>query len=372
MVNKTEAGLAGVVAGQSAIATVGQAGQGLNYRGYAIEDLAQATFEEVAYLLLHGKLPNQSELANYMDVLITQRRIPEPIKTLLKQIPSTAHPMDVMRTACSMLGTLEPEINFSQQGAVADRLLAVFPGILCYWYAYHFQGKEISEETQESTLGGHFLTLLHGHPPSALARDVMNVSLILYAEHEFNASTFVARVTASTLSDLYSCITAAIGTLRGPLHGGANEEAMYLIEKCPNPEAAEQYIMTLLSEKKKIMGFGHRVYRHSDPRSDVIKTWAYKLAQNHLDKDLYAISERIEAVMRREKNLFPNLDFYSAAAYHFCGIPVSLFTPIFVMSRVTGWAAHVFEQRADNRLIRPASEYIGPDPRSFVPLNARD
>ncbi|ASQ45866.1 bifunctional 2-methylcitrate synthase/citrate synthase [Legionella clemsonensis] len=372
MVNKSGAGLAGVVAGQSAIATVGQEGKGLNYRGYSIDDLAaHATFEEVAYLLHYGQLPTRSELASYTKKLIDLRHIPDALKTVLKLIPKNTHPMDVLRTGCSLLGTLEPENDFSQQYNIADRLLALFPGMMCYWYAYHFLNKEISGESEEQTIGGHFLALLHGRKPSKLEADMMNVSLILYAEHEFNASTFAARVTAATLSDFYSAITTAIGTLRGPLHGGANEAAMELIARFKSPDEAESELMTMLERKEKIMGFGHRVYRDCDPRSDIIKAWSHKLAEAKNEMLLYNVSERIEAVMRREKKLFPNLDFYSASAYHFCDIPTSLFTPIFVMSRTTGWSAHIFEQRADNRLIRPTSEYTGPESRKFIAIDAR-
>lgn len=371
MVNKS-AGLAGVVAGESAIATVGQEGKGLNYRGYSIDDLAaHSTFEEVAYLLHYGQLPTTNELATYITKLVGLRQLPPILKKVLKLIPKHTHPMDVLRTACSMLGTLEPEVNFDQQYDIADRLLALFPGILCYWYAYHFKGKEISGLSDEKTVGGHFLAMLHGKAPSKLHRDMMNVSLILYAEHEFNASTFAARVTAATLADFYSAITSAIGTLRGPLHGGANEAAMELIERFSSPDEAEQQLLVMLANKAKIMGFGHRVYTVSDPRSDIIKPWSKKLAEAHDDLLLYKISERIEEVMRREKKLFPNLDFYSASAYHYCGIPTPLFTPIFVISRISGWSAHVFEQRADNRLIRPTSEYTGPESRPYIAINSR-
>lgn len=372
MVNKAAAGLAGVVAGQSAIATVGQEGEGLNYRGYSIDDLAEyATFEEVAYLLHYGHLPTRSALDSYSDKLISLRHLPSALKTVLKLIPKNTHPMDVLRTGCSMLGTLEPEETFSQQYNIADRLFALFPGMMCYWYAYHFQGREISGETDEATQGGHILTLLHDRKPSELERHMMNVSLILYAEHEFNASTFAARVTAATLADFYSAVTTAIGTLRGPLHGGANEAAMELLETFKSPDEAEHTLMDMLAKKEKIMGFGHRVYKNCDPRSDIIKAWSRKLAEAKHDMLLFQVSERVEAVMRREKKLFPNLDFYSASAYHYCGIPTHLFTPVFVMSRVTGWSAHIFEQRADNRLIRPSSEYTGPDPRKFIPIEAR-
>lgn len=371
MTNKS-GGLAGIVAGQSAIATVGQAGKGLNYRGYSIDDLAEkASFEEVAYLLMYGQLPTQKELDQYTNKLVELRIMPEALKAILRSIPKDTHPMDVLRTGCSFLGNIEPEHNFSEQYEIADRLLALFPGMMCYWYAYHFQNREISGFSDERTLGGHFLEMLHARKPSALEVDMMNVSLILYAEHEFNASTFAARVTAATLSDFYSAITSAIGTLRGPLHGGANEAAMELIEQFTNPDEAEVKLKEMLANKAKIMGFGHRVYTTCDPRSDIIKQWSYKLGQAKNDLNLYYISERIEEVMWSEKKLFPNLDFYSASAYHYCDIPTPLFTPIFVMSRITGWSAHVFEQRADNKLIRPTSEYIGPSPRNFPAIETR-
>ncbi len=365
-------GLAGIVAGESAIATVGLKGQGLNYRGYSIDDLAEhASFEEVAYLLLYGKLPTQKELDAYTKKLVGLRALPDALKTVLKMIPKNTHPMDVLRTGCSFLGTIEPENDFSEEHQIADRLLALFPGMMCYWYAYHFQNKDISGLTEEPTTGGHFLTLLHGHKPTKLEADMMNVSLILYAEHEFNASTFAARVTAATLADFYSTIVSAIGALRGPLHGGANEAAMGLIERFKTPDEAEAELKKMLQNKAKIMGFGHRVYTTHDPRSDVIKKWSFRLGEAKNDLQLYNISERIEEVMWSEKKLFPNLDFYSASAYHYCGIPTFLFTPIFVMSRITGWAAHVFEQRANNKLIRPMSEYTGPDPRPFSAIETR-
>jgi len=371
MPNNT-AGLEGVIAGESAIATVGKEGVGLTYRGYSIEELAaKSSFEEVAFLLIYGYLPTSSELAAYINKLTHLRELPESLKKVLKLIPKNTHPMDVLRTGCSMLGTIEPESNFKDQYNIADRLLAIFPGMLCYWYAYHFNGKEITGESDENTVGGHFLTLLHGKEPKKIDRDMMNVSLILYAEHEFNASTFSARVTAATLSDFYSAITSAIGTLRGPLHGGANEAAMELIERFTSPDDAEKQLMVMLQEKAKIMGFGHRVYKDCDPRSDIIKAWSLKLAKDQSNMLLYQISERVEEVMRREKKLFPNLDFYSASAYHYCNIPTSLFTPIFVISRITGWSAHVFEQRADNRLIRPTSIYTGPAARNYLPIDER-
>ncbi|PWY55269.1 2-methylcitrate synthase [Legionella qingyii] len=365
-------GLAGVVAGQSAICTVGLAGKGLNYRGYSIDDLAEyATFEEVAYLLFYGKLPTQKELDEYTKRLVSLKTLPDTLKTVLKLIPKNTHPMDVLRTACSFLGTIEPENNFSEQYDIADRLLALFPGIMCYWYAWHFHNKEISGLSDEQTIGAHFLALLHGHKPSKIEAQMMNVSLILYAEHEFNASTFAARVTAATLADFYSAITSAIGTLRGPLHGGANEAAMELIGRFNSPDQAETDLKKMLHDKALIMGFGHRVYTTSDPRSDIIKKWSFRLGEAKGDLLLYHISERIEEVMWNEKKLFPNLDFYSASAYHYCGIPTFLFTPIFVMSRITGWAAHVFEQRANNKLIRPTSEYTGPEPQKFPAIETR-
>jgi 2-methylcitrate synthase len=365
-------GLAGVIAGQSAIATVGLAGKGLNYRGYSIDDLAEyASFEEVAYLLHYGNLPTEKELNDYTKKLVGLRNLPDTLKTVLKLIPKNTHPMDVLRTGCSFLGNIEPELNFSQQYAIADRLLALFPGMMCYWYAYHFQNKEITGLSEEQTIGGHFLALLHGRKPTKLESDMMNASLILYAEHEFNASTFAARVTAATLSDFYSAITSAIGTLRGPLHGGANEAAMELIERFKSADEAETELKKMLANKDKIMGFGHRVYTTCDPRSDIIKKWSFKLGKEKGDLLLYNISERIEKVMWDEKKLFPNLDFYSASAFHYCGIPTPLFTPIFVMSRITGWSAHVFEQRGNNKLIRPTAEYIGPDSRPFPTIETR-
>lgn len=372
MVNNA-AGLDGVIAGKSAICTVGKAGKGLNYRGYSIDDLAaDASFEEVAYLLHYNRLPTRQELSSYIDRLMGFRSLPSSLKQVLKLIPQESHPMDVLRTACSFLGNIEPEINFSQQYDIADRLLALFPAIICYWYHWHFHNQEINEHTEETSIGGHFLRLLHNKTPDKHQMEMMNVSLILYAEHEFNASTFAARVTAATLSDFYSAITSAIGTLRGPLHGGANEAAMAMLEEFANPDDAEQKLMQKLTNKEKVMGFGHRVYTISDPRSDIIKEWSRQLAKTEENANLYNISERVEMVMRREKKLFPNLDFYSASAYHFAGIPTALFTPIFVMSRITGWSAHVIEQRADNRLIRPTSEYTGPEPMPFIAIEERN
>ncbi|SNR94281.1 bifunctional 2-methylcitrate synthase/citrate synthase [Pseudomonas segetis] len=366
------AGLRGQVAGQTALSTVGQEGAGLTYRGYDVRDLAASVgFEEVAYLLLYGELPNTEQLAAYTSKLKSLRDLPQALKEVLEQIPASAHPMDVMRTGASVLGTLEQELSFDQQQDTADRLLAIFPAIMCYWYRFSHDGVRIDCVTDEDSLGGHFLRLLHGKKPSELHVQVMNVSLILYAEHEFNASTFTARVCASTLSDLYSCVTAAVGTLRGPLHGGANEAAMEMIEKFSSAEDAKAGTLAMLERKDKIMGFGHAIYKDSDPRNEVIKAWSKKLADEVGDSVLYPVSEAIDKTMWEQKKLFPNADFYHASAYHFMGIPTKLFTPIFVCSRVTGWAAHVFEQRANNRIIRPSAEYIGVAQRPVPPLDQR-
>jgi 2-methylcitrate synthase len=372
MSEKKTGGLAGVVAGKTAICTVGKQGLGLTYRGYSIADLAEhASFEEVAYLLLYGQLPKAAELDAFVRRLISLREVPTALCQTLEAIPPTAHPMDVMRSACSMLGCLEPEKSFDEQQHIAERLLAVFPSALLYWHHFAQSGQRIATTTREKSIAGHFLQLLDGKAPSRTHERALDVGLILYAEHEFNASTFAARVAASTLSDFYSAITAGICTLRGPLHGGANEAAMELIERFQTPEQAQAGILEALARKEKIMGFGHRVYTVSDPRSDVIKAWAKRLADEAGDKRLYPISERIEKVMWDQKKLFPNLDFYSASAFRLLGIPTPLFTPIFVMSRTAGWAAHIFEQRADNRLIRPTAEYDGPEPRAFVRIADR-
>ena len=367
------AGLRGQSAGATALCTVGKTGSGLTYRGFDIKELAEkAKFEEVAYLLLKGKLPNQAELDHYIAKLKGLRGLPDALKTVLEQIPKDAHPMDVMRTGASMLGNLETEESFDEQQDVADRLLAVLPSIICYWYRFSHDGVRIDTETDDASVGGHFLHMLRGEPASELHARVMNVSLILYAEHEFNASTFTARVCASTLSDMHSCITGAIGSLRGSLHGGANEAAMAMIENWASPEEAEREMLGMLERKEKIMGFGHAIYRESDPRNAIIKEWSKKLAEDVGDTVLYPVSVRCEEVMWREKKLFCNADFFHASAYHFMDIPTKLFTPIFVMSRVTGWAAHVFEQRANNRIIRPSADYIGPEKNEWVPIEARD
>jgi len=366
------AGLRGQIAGKTALSTVGVSGSGLTYRGYDIQDLADnCEFEEVAHLILKGHLPTRAELLEYKSRLKSLRELPGALKEVLERIPKTAHPMDVMRTGCSVLGNLETEEDFKQQGAAADRLLAIFPSIICYWYRYSHDGVRIDENTDDESVGGHFLHMLRGEKPKALHAQTMNVSLILYAEHEFNASTFTARVCASTLSDMHSCITGAIGTLRGPLHGGANEAAMDMIEQFSDPDHAEQEMLGMLQRKEKIMGFGHAIYRESDPRNAIIKTWAQKLADDVGDSTLYPVSVRCEEVMWREKKLFCNADFFHASAYHFMDIPTKLFTPIFVMSRLTGWAAHVMEQRADNRIIRPSAEYTGAEPRKVEPIDQR-
>jgi len=366
------AGLRGQVAGKTALSTVGKEGSGLTYRGYDVKDLAETcVFEEVAHLILKGALPTQAELDAYRTTLKGLRGLPQALKDVLERIPADAHPMDVLRTGCSFLGNLETETDFAQQEAATDRLLAAFPSIICYWYRFSHDGVKVETETDDESIGGHFLHMLRGEKPNELHERVMNVSLILYAEHEFNASTFTARVCASTLSDLHSCVTAAIGSLRGPLHGGANEAAMDMIEGFTSADNAEEEMMGMLARKDKIMGFGHAIYADSDPRNAIIKEWSEKLGKDVGDTVLYPVSVRCEEVMWREKKLFCNADFFHASAYHFMGIPTKLFTPIFVMSRLTGWAAHVFEQRADNRIIRPSAEYTGPDMRAVPAITER-
>ena len=366
------AGLRGQVAGKTAISTVTTEDSGLAYFGYEVGDLAEhCEFEEVAWLLLHGELPGRAELDAYKAKLKSLRKLPDPLREVLERIPASAHPMDVMRTGVSFLGNLETETDFARQQDAADRLIATLPGMICYWYRFSHDGVRVDLDTGAESVGAHFLQLLHGEEPSDLHAQVMNVSLILYAEHEFNASTFTARVCASTLSDVHSCITGAIGSLRGPLHGGANEAAMDMIEQWSSPDAAERGILGMLERKEKIMGFGHAVYRESDPRNAIIKAWSGRLAEEVGDTVLYPVSVRCEEVMWREKKLFCNTDFFHASAYHFMGIPTRLFTPIFVMARITGWSAHIFEQRADNRIIRPAADYVGPDRRTVVPIDER-
>jgi 2-methylcitrate synthase len=368
----TAAGLAGVEVGETAISTVGKQGVGLTYRGYDIHDLANgACFEEVAFLLVHGHLPTEAELEAYRQVLVANQALAAPLRSGLELIPASSNPMDVLRTAVSLLGSLEPESSFEDSQKVADGLLGSLPSMLAYWWHYAHDGRRIEVETGEPSIAGHFLTLLGGAPPTAEHRHAIDVSLILYAEHGFNASAFAARVAASTLSDKYSAVVAAIATLKGPLHGGANEASMKLIESFATPEEAEAGVMERLARHDRVMGFGHRVYKTSDPRAVVVKELSADLSSAAPDGHLHTIAERIEAVMDRERGLFPNLDFYAATAYHFCGIPTPLFTPLFVMSRVSGWSAHVDEQRQDNKLIRPLARYVGPSLQALVPLEQR-
>ncbi|MEP0354985.1 2-methylcitrate synthase [Paraglaciecola sp.] len=366
------AGLRGQSAGETKLCTVGKSGSGLTYCGYDISDLADnATFEEVAYLLFNGELPNQVQLDGYNQELTQLRDLPEALKSVLRLIPADTHPMDVMRTGCSFLGNLDPEGDFSNQNQAANRLLAAFPAIMCFWYRYSHEGIEIECTSDEPSLGGHFLKLLTGSTPSAQHQKVMDVSLILYAEHEFNASTFTARVCASTLSDMHSCITGAIGSLRGPLHGGANEAAMDMIKQFTSPADAKQKMAGMLARKEKIMGFGHAIYRESDPRNVIIKKWSEKLATEYGDSTLYDVSVACEEFMWESKKLFCNADFFHASAYFYMDIPTKLFTPIFVCSRLTGWAAHVMEQRSNNRIIRPSADYVGAEPRAVKAISQR-
>lgn len=369
---KSGAGLRGQSAGTTAVCTVGAEGNSLRYRGYDVTELAgMSTFYEVAHLILKGHLPTQAELDNWKARLRGLRGLPQPLKEVLERIPATAHPMEVMRTGCSFIGNIEPEGDFSNQQDVADRLLAVFPSILLYWYRFSHDGVRVETETDDDGIGAHFLHMLHGQVPEEIEARAMDVSLILYAEHEFNASTFTARVSASTLTDLHSCITAAIGSLRGPLHGGANEAAMMMIENYQSEEEAVADVLRKLSAKELIMGFGHAVYRVRDPRNAIIREWSRKLAELKQEMRLYSVSVAVERTMKEQKNMFANTDFFHASAYNLMGIPTKLFTPVFVMSRVTGWCAHVFEQRADNRIIRPGADYIGPDARGYVPIEDR-
>ncbi|MEM1176598.1 MAG: 2-methylcitrate synthase [Pseudomonadota bacterium] len=369
---KKTGGLAGITAGETKLCTVGKEGAGLTYVGYDIYDLAEnATFEEVAYLLLKGRLPTRSELDAYVAKIKANRGLPEALKTLLEMVPADAHPMDVLRTGVSFLGNIEPEGDFSNQADTADRLLACLPSMMVYWHRFHTDGERIDTETDDDSIAGHILHMLHGKPPSALHEQSLSTTLILYAEHEFNASTFTARVVTATLSDMHSAVAGAIGALRGPLHGGANEAAMELIQKFDSAEAATAGIHEMLANKDLIMGFGHRVYTTSDPRNTVNKKMSKALAEEAGDTVKYPVSEAIEKVMWDEKKLFANADFFAATVYHFMGVPTYLFTPIFVCSRITGWAAHIMEQRANNKLIRPAADYTGPELLSWVDIDQR-
>ncbi len=369
---KINAGLAGVIAGQTAICTVGSDGGSLNYRGYSIEDLVKfSTFEETAYLLIYGILPNPQQLAVLQQEFIKCQAIPQPICNILEQLPATSMPMDILRTSCSVLSSLEPESVDHNQQQIAISLIPYLASCLFYWYNFATNRKRINVCTGQKTIAGHLLALLNIKPASAIMIKDLDQSLILYAEHEFNASTFAARVCVSTGTDFYSPITAAIATLSGPLHGGANEAAIKLIKQFADPDLAEQGILKLLGAKQLIMGFGHRVYKISDPRSQFIKNIAQQLATDS-GKNYYDIAQRIEQVMWREKHLFPNLDFYSSLVYDQIGFSSIMFTPLFAIARVPGWAAHIMEQRANNKLIRPNAEYIGPRKQVYVPLDARN
>lgn len=371
-IKKKSGGLAGIVAGDSTISFCSADPEALLYRGYPIQELAEyASYEEVAFLLIYKKLPNFQELSAFSERLKEFRALSPLIKETLEHIPPTSNMMDALRTFCSVLGHIDPEDFESEPFAIAERLIGSFCSMLLYWYHFHATGRKISLLTEEESLAGHILRLMNGKVPSEEFIKAMNVSLILYAEHEFNASTFTVRVIASTLSDFYSAICGGIGALRGPLHGGANEAAMQLINRFKNPEEARVKVKEMLAKKELIMGFGHRVYTKSDPRSDIIKSYAKKLCETEHHQKLFAIAEAIDKTMKEEKNLFPNLDFYSALVYHFMEIPTYLFTPLFVMSRISGWSAHLIEQRRDNKLIRPISNYTGPKLMHYVPLEKR-